>query len=85
MELLEKVQQRARKMIKGLEHISYEKREMGLFSLQKKQLRGDFIHALYHLNIISFSSQQLRDDLIKVSEERESREWSQALLSGATQ
>jgi len=49
-ELLERVQWRATKMMRGLEQISSEKkpRELGLISLKKSRLKGDLINAYKH-------------------------------------
>lgn len=48
------------RMLKGLEHLSEDRlRELGLFSLEKSQQKGDFINAQVYLGWVSRGGGQM--------------------------
>ncbi|KFQ05531.1 hypothetical protein N329_04277, partial [Haliaeetus albicilla] len=57
MDLLQRVQRRATKRMRGLEHLPYEDRlrDLGLFSLEKRRLQGDLTAAFYEVVVGLFS------------------------------
>ncbi|PKU40066.1 hypothetical protein llap_9629 [Limosa lapponica baueri] len=67
-ELLERVQQRATKMIRGLEHLSYKERvrDLGLFSLEKRRMRGNLINAYKFLKDQCSPISVRRPELVQV-------------------
>ncbi|PKU43566.1 hypothetical protein llap_6142 [Limosa lapponica baueri] len=82
MDLLERVQRRAMKMIRVLEHPTYEDKlgELGLSSLQKRRLQGDLIVAFRYLKeayrrdgeglFVRECSKRTRGNGFKLKEER---------------
>ncbi|KAK4816775.1 hypothetical protein QYF61_022887 [Mycteria americana] len=86
LDLLERAQRRATKMIRGMEHLSCEDRlrELGLFSLEKTRLQEDLIVAFHMGNKqeeLEAIVHQENDDMVAITETwwDDSHNWSAAM------